>query len=155
MRHIHFNLLTTLLASILILFSAQGFAAGGGGDSSYGDTKDEFSEVNKLIKAEKYRQAHRELLALDVDDREADRLNLLGFTARKSGDYDDAARYYEQALALDPEHLGALEYQGELFITLGQLDKAKENLARIEKACWLYCSEEGQLRDAIVAAAAQ
>ena len=80
---------------------------------------------------------------------EADRLNLLGFTARKSGDLAAAGDYYQQALALNPKHTGALEYQGELFIQLGKIELAKANLAKIDKICWLPCNAERDLKKAI------
>ena len=54
------------------------------------------------------------------------------------------------ALEINPKHVGALQYQGELFITLGQIDKAKDNLERIGKICWLFpCNEEQLLEQAI------
>ena len=37
------------------------------------------------------------------------------------------------------------DYQGELFITLGEYDRAKQNLVKIEKICWLFACEEEQL----------
>jgi len=37
-----------------------------------------------------------------------------------------AASYYNTALTIDPKHIGALEYQGELFIQLGDIEKAWE-----------------------------
>jgi hypothetical protein len=46
-------------------------------------------------------------------------------------------------------HKGALEYQGELFVELGQLDKAKENLAKLNHLCWFGCEEASDLKEAI------
>ncbi len=109
-----------------------------------------FKEINKLIKLEKFAEAHKLLKNLKkVNTDEADRLNLLGFTARKSGDLNAAGEFYQQALALNPKHTGALEYQGELFIQLGKIDLAKANLAKIDKICWLPCNAERDLRKAI------
>ena len=109
-----------------------------------------FKEINKLIKLEKFAEAHKLLKNLKkVNTDEADRLNLLGFTARKSGDLNAAGEFYQQALALNPKHTGALEYQGELFIQLGKIDLAKANLAKIDKICWLPCNAERELRKAI------
>ena len=53
---------------------------------------------------------------------------------------------------INPKHLGALEYQGELFITLGKIDKAKANLARIDDICVTQCKELRALEKAISAA---
>ena len=109
-----------------------------------------FKEINKLIKLEKFAEAHTMLKGLKkINTDEADRLNLLGFTARKSGNLTAAADFYEQALALNPRHTGALEYQGELFIQLGKIELAKANLEKIDKICWLPCNAERDLKKAI------
>ena len=61
-----------------------------------------------------------------------------------------ASQYYEKALELNPKHIGALQYQGELFITLGEIENAKQNLEKIGKICWLFsCYEEKLLKTAI------
>jgi len=62
----------------------------------------------------------------------ADAYNLLGYSYRNAGNYDRAGQAYDKALTLNPKHTGALEYQGILFIKLGQTDKAKANLAKIK-----------------------
>ena len=109
-----------------------------------------FNEINKLIKLEKFAEAHKMLKGLKkINTDEADRLNLLGFTARKSGNLTAAGDFYEQALAINPRHTGALEYQGELFIQLGKIELAKANLEKIDKICWLPCNAERDLKKAI------
>ena len=37
------------------------------------------------------------------------------------------------ALKEDPNHLGALEYQGEMFVDLGQKDNALTNLNKLKE----------------------
>jgi hypothetical protein len=37
------------------------------------------------------------------------------------------------ALSEDPNHLGALEYQGEMFVDLGQKDNALANLMKLKE----------------------
>ena len=94
------------------------FAAGSSSDSSsssdrYGPSSAEtnrFSKVNALIRLEKFAEAHAELKNLSPQTDEAERQNLLGFTARKSGDLVAAASYYNTALTIDRKHIGALEY---------------------------------------------
>ena len=66
-----------------------------------------------------------------VDYQQPDVYSLMGFALRKTGDRAQAMTYYRKALEADPAHKGALEYQGELFVELGQIDKAKENLAKL------------------------
>ena len=56
--------------------------------------------------------------------------------------------YYKKALDFDPAHKGALEYQGELFVELGQIAKARENVAKLEKICPSGCEELEDLREA-------
>ena len=156
------KVLYTLLS--IFIFTEVSFAAMSGGSSSsstsysYSSSDDSgpysptsrFKDINKLIKLEKFAEAHKMLKSLKkVNTDEADRLNLLGFTARKSGDLDAAGDYYQQALALNPRHTGALEYQGELFIQLGKIELAKANLAKIDKICWLPCNAERELKKAI------
>ena len=137
--------------------SAAGSAASSGSATTsssdrYGNSNknvDIFSEVNSLISRSKFEEAHAKLAVMKAGANEADRLNLLGFTARKTGNLSKAGKYYDAALELHPKHTGALEYQGELFIQLGMIDRAKLNLAKLEKICWLPCSAERQLREAI------
>ena len=156
------KVLYTILS--IFIFTEVSFAAMSGGSSSsstsYSSSSSDdsdpysptsrFKDINKLIKLEKFAEAHKMLKSLKkVNTDEADRLNLLGFTARKSGDLDAAGDYYQQALALNPRHTGALEYQGELFIQLGKIELAKANLAKIDKICWLPCNAERELKKAI------
>ena len=56
-----------------------------------------------------------------------------------------------RALYLNPEHLGALEYQGELFLTLGDLKRAEWNLSRLKQLCSVVCEERDDLAEAIEA----
>ena len=71
----------------------------------------------------------------------ADVFNLLGYAYRNLGRLDESAVAYERALALDPDHLGALEYQGELFILLDDVESAKRNAARLVTLCPAGCAE--------------
>lgn len=152
--------LVTVFCSFLLTTSLA-FAAGdyGSDSSSSGEsdsnTTDPFKVVYDLIKREKYNDAHKELAKIVGGAKEADRLNLLGFTVRKSGKLDVADKYYEAALTLHPGHVGAIEYQGELYIQLGDISKAKENLAKLEKICWIPCNAETNLRESIQTAEAK
>jgi Flp pilus assembly protein TadD len=79
----------------------------------------------------------------------ADAYNLLGYSYRNAGNYDRAGQAYTKALKLNPKHTGALEYQGVLFIKLGQTDKAKANLDKIKTICGTSCEEYTDLAKAI------
>jgi Flp pilus assembly protein TadD len=57
--------------------------------------------------------------ALNKDSKNADALNLLGYSYRKTGNFVNSLRYYQKALTIKPEHRGALEYLGELYLQTG------------------------------------
>jgi tetratricopeptide (TPR) repeat protein len=105
--------------------------------------------VRAQIKAKKYDAALAELKVLVVSNQIPDVFSLLGFTLRKTGDRAQSMIYYNKALAMDPGHRGAREYQGELFVELGQIDKAKANLERLKRVCWFGCEEMDDLKEAI------
>lgn len=75
----------------------------------------------------------------------ADVLNYMGFVSRKLGNYNAALAYYSEALAIDPAHLGATEYLGELYIQMGQLDRARIQLARLDDLCAYGCEQREEL----------
>ena len=113
----------------------------------------EYYKAVKLIKANNFKDAISLLETLVTENPDdADILNYLGFSFRKTGDLIKSSHYYEKALNVNPKHLGALEYQGELFITLGKIDKAKANLALIDDICITQCKELRALEKAISAA---
>ena len=80
--------------------------------------------------------------------KNADAWNLLGFSYRKLGQLDDSNKAYLKVLAINPNHLGALEYQGELFITTHKIDAAKANLAKLQKLCG-SCEQAQDLKKAL------
>jgi tetratricopeptide (TPR) repeat protein len=75
-----------------------------------------------------------------------DVLTYLGFSYRKLKQYDQAERYYKQALDVAPNHRGATEYYGELKVERGDMAGAKVLLARLDKACAFGCPEAEELR---------
>lgn len=75
-----------------------------------------------------------------------DVLTYIGYTHRKMGEFAVAEDYYQQALAVAPEHRGALEYYGELKVETGDVAGAKLLLARLERACAYGCEQAEELR---------
>lgn len=61
--------------------------------------------------------------------------NELGFAYRNIKDYGASAKAYDQALTLDPNHLGALNYQGFMYLETGQPDKAAANADKLKTLC--------------------
>lgn len=111
-----------------------------------------YAEAKASIDAGNYIAALPILLRLTVDEpQNADAWNLLGFTQRKLGEFDAAGAAYDTALTLNPAHLGALEYQGEMFIETGQMAAAVANLAKLKGLC-ADCEQAEDLAAAIGAA---
>lgn len=143
--------LSLLMCLSITVLSGAALAAGS--DSDYGTTSkmpSDYSKALKVIKAGNYQEAiHLLKLSDKKKPKDADINNLLGFTHRKIGELDKAAAYYLKALIIDGKHKGALEYQGELFLMIGDKAAAEENLRKLDKICWLGCSEMDDLRTAI------
>lgn len=141
--HLTFALLAALAAG---LAQADGASSGAG----YRGGSSAFQTAAALVKSERFDQAIPRLQRLTLDEpKNADVFNLLGFSLRKTGDLDNAGVAYAQALSLEPRHLGALEYQGELFLMRGEVGKAEANLRRIDSICVFGCDEERDLEAAI------
>ena len=76
------------------------------------------------------------------DPTDADAFNLMGYSFRKLGQFDKAKSAYDEALALNPAHLGANEYLGELYVQTGQIEKATVQLAVVRDLCGNETCEE-------------
>jgi tetratricopeptide (TPR) repeat protein len=68
-------------------------------------------------------------------DENADVANLIGYSSRKLGRYEDSKIWYERALAADPAHTVTWSYYGMWHAEQGNLLKAKEYLAKVETLC--------------------
>ena len=71
---------------------------------------------------------------IDRGVQHADVYNLLGFSLRKSGDTKTAMTFYQKALEFDPDHKGALEYSGELYVQIGDIGQGAAKPAQAEVA---------------------
>ena len=130
-----------------------------GSDSSSGDTSKSslyddavklVKKAGKLEKKEKsdkakklYTQAFSKLEeAYKSDKKNPDILNYMGYTTRKTGNFEQAEKFYLQGLSIKPNHNGINEYLGELYVQTNRIDKANERLA-ILKNC--NCDEYKEL----------
>ncbi len=142
------TLFSRLIATAVLAASSLAYAA---------DTTPAASPAaDKLSAARAEIQAGRWVAAIDElkkvnDTGSADWNNLMGYSHRKAKvpDYAAAERYYDEALRIDAKHRGALEYSGELYLMKGDLAKAEERLARLDKACFLPCEEHADLKKAV------
>ena len=113
----------------------------------------DLTSVRAKIKAKDFKAAIAELTPMLETYQHADVYNLMGFSLRKTGDHKQAYTFYRKALDFDPEHKGALEYLGELYVETGQVDKARENVVLLKKLCPGGCEELADLEQAIASAA--
>ena len=136
------------------------YAAGSSGDgatdktSLYKSGKKLVLRAKKLEKKDKIEKAKELYLkaygkfekAYAKDKKNADILNYLGYTLRKTGDLKQAEIYYLKGLELDSKHLGINEYLGELYVQTNRIELAKERL-EVLKGC--KCEEYEELRELI------
>ena len=129
-----------LLSLIFLIFSSLAFSAGtnnsASDDQGTSVTKD-FKNAQKLIYSKKYEKAIDILISLEdkkpIGFSKADLYNYLGFATRKKNNpnYEDAEKYYLLALSIDANHIGALEYLGELYFETDRLGQAEELLMKL------------------------
>jgi len=131
----------------LLLSSAPAWSFASRGAASADPT---YRAAIRLIAEQRFAEAMPLLKQVVArDPTSADAYNELGFAARKLGDRDAAYRYYGIALQLDPHHLGATEYLGELYAESGDLPHAEAQLARVAEICHGKCEAFTDLETAI------
>ena len=156
MTRIHMGLAAAIVAAGALSFAGGAAFAASGGSSSSGTT-----QVAKCKKGETYDQAKkacvknqsmndqqlydegRALALAGYYDNALDTLNairnkndamvltMIGYSERKSGNYDAGLAYYAKALAIDPSNINTHEYLGEAYAEKGQLDLAKAELVKV------------------------
>ena len=136
--------------------AAGGISGADGEDetSLYKSGKKLVLRAKKLEKKDKIEKAKELYLkaygkfekAYAKDKKNADILNYLGYTLRKTGDLEQAEIYYLKGLELDSKHLGINEYLGELYVQTNRIELAKERL-EVLKGC--NCEEYEELKELI------
>ena len=146
-----------ILIIALSLFLTTSLMAAGS-DSSSDTSKDSmYEDAVKLVKragklekkenTEKARKLYTQAFskfekAYKSDKKNPDILNYLGFTSRKTGNFEQAEKFYLKGLSIKPNHNGINEYLGELYVQTNRIDKANERL-EVLKSC--NCKEYGEL----------
>lgn len=131
-----------LLASVsaVNMASAMSFSADG----------PTLEDIQKAIDTNMLDMAIKDLKGfLTANPKSADGWNLLGYSYRMDGKLDLSWDSYERALTLDPDHLGALEYLGELYITQGNMDQANAQLHKLMVLCPSGCEAFDTLKKSI------
>src|SRR6478672_1086813 len=152
------------IAAMALLISTPCLAMGGGGGGGMGMGGmrggysggvrgagfDDYATAVRMIHHEKYADAIPYLnRALRERPGSADVLNYLGYTHRMLGDYPGSLDFYQQALTRDPDHKGAREYLGELYLKMNQLANARAQLTELTRLCPSGCEEKDVLTKAI------
>ena len=133
--------------------------AKGGGTSTKGKGKQsEFLDGYKRAYASIYEKhdytgAIAQLRALKQDDH-PDVANLIGYSNRKLGNYDESKAWYEAALKSDPTHVRTWQYYGLWQLEQGHLDQAKAHLDKIASICGTSCPQYVSLSEAMGVVAA-
>ena len=151
MTHTLITSLKPVIAALVALgfLSGQAWAIAGVDFPLEGDV--DFTEVQEMIDAGKYEEA---IAFLDFEVIEwypenAEALTLKAYSQRSMDLHNEAMENYNAALASDPTHQGALEYQGELYLMMGDQEAATKNLERLENLCPRGCEAHDELQAAI------
>ena len=87
--------------------------------------------------------------AVAADARNADALNYLGYSHRQLGKLEESLNWYLKSLAINPDHRGALEYLGELYLEMNQPAQAEQQLEKLSRLCYFGCEEYDDLEQAM------
>lgn len=137
------------IVAVFLGWSAAALAMGGGSDTPAAKGNGDYTKAEKAIKAKDYQGAIPLLeKVVAAEPKNADAYNYLGYANRKLGDKEKALGFYKTAIEINPTHLGANEYLGELYLEMDNLPGAEERMAVLDKAC-RNCEEKRELREAI------
>ena len=151
---------------ILFLLGASIFLINAGSSSSYNSSEDTsitstmlqnkmelengLRIVEGLVYSKKFKRALNQLRVLENKYSDsADVHNYLGFVYRKMNELSKSGIHYNKALRIEPMHIGALEYQGELFVMTKEIKKAQKNLNLLKQICGVNCKEYKKLKKVI------
>jgi tetratricopeptide (TPR) repeat protein len=107
-----------------------------------------WTAYNLIYKDHDYAAGIAKLHSLGHDEM-ADIANLIGYSSRKLGRYDDAKYWYEKALAADPQHARTWSYYGMWYAEQGNLLKAQDILDKVRSICGSDCKEYTELKGVI------
>lgn len=147
--------LIAALAAVAILaapVAVSAMGSGGGSSSTAKKVDPDYTQGVKAVDAQDWKRAITLLTGVvQRDNKNADAFNYLGYSFRKSGDYDSAFISYKKALKINPDHKGAHEYIGEAYLETGDLAQAEAHLKRLDSLCLFGCAEYTALKKAVAA----
>jgi len=109
-------------------------------ERDYGDAYNEIAKAKKDLEAKKDKNAEKRFRkaldrakgAVEKDSTYHEAWNLVGYSARKLKDYDQAVAAYLKCLSIKFDYAPAREYLGEAYLEMGKVDKAREQLAMLQ-----------------------
>ncbi len=122
------------------------------------DKKSEFLDGYKqayaaIYEKHDYKAAIAQLRALHRDDH-PDVANLIGYSNRKLGNYEESKTWYETALKSDPTHVRTWQYYGLWQLEQGNQAQAQIHLDKIASLCGTSCPQYVSLSEAMGVVAA-
>ena len=145
------NSIVSSLALLVAVAIPLPASANLGGDDAAESTDPNWVEGKRAVEAKDWKRA-TDLLAkaAAADPKNADVQNWLGFAQRKQGNLNAAFAAYNEALRLNPAHKAAHEYIGEAYLMTGNVAKAEQHLAELQRLCSpIPCEELKDLRRAV------
>jgi tetratricopeptide (TPR) repeat protein len=147
-------MIPAIAMAALAAVTVQG--AGGGGPDPFHAEQERRDPVIEAIQAAVAKSDWPRAQALARDGvaknpANADYHNLYAYSIRMGAapEMDLVFRHYNEALRLNPKHLGAHEYLGEAYLQVGNLNKAKEQLRALDNLCFFSCKEYSMLKQAV------
>jgi tetratricopeptide (TPR) repeat protein len=145
-------MVTALCRSLLAVLAMTTLAAAADVPRSRTPEDQDLSDARSRIEAKDW-PGDVDILrkAVARDPGNAEYHNLFAYSVRHtaSPDMNVVFQHYREALRIAPQHRGAHEYIGEAYLIVGDLPKAKEHLAALDKLCFFSCAEYRDLKKAI------
>ena len=145
--------LLTAFAVVAMLASGAAYAAGSSSTTTTFSATSAFPKAKTLVDARNFTAAIPLLKKIvKSQPKNADAWNLLVFSNRKLQKFDVALQQYQKALQIKPTHKGANEYLGELYLKVGDLPKAQEQLTVLNDMCthgFVGCEEYNELKEKV------
>ena len=146
-------MIKTIFLSLLLVFSLNIFDLRAADSSPppqvLQKTNPTYAGAKALVKSKNFDKAVVMLEELLKDKKNAnnpDVLNDYAFSLRNLKQFDKAEKFYLAALKIDPKHIGANEYLGELYLQTKRPEQAKKIL-EILKNC--NCEEYKELKEQV------
>jgi tetratricopeptide (TPR) repeat protein len=111
-------------------------------DSWYHDAYNAIAKAKRELEEGKSKNADKQFRkaleraqrAVEIDSTYHEAWNLIGYGARSLRQYDLALGAYQRCLQIKPDYAPAREYLAEAYLLLNQPQKAREQMAWLEKA---------------------